>query len=134
MNTTRPIHVLQLNANTQNAVLHALLNTTTDTDSADIILVTGPWWGNIGNETQGPVSEAAAGWTPILPVSTIPANRRPRAMAYIRRRGDFKVTLRSDIANDLDMQVLKIAQAPHPSVELLPVQLLAEPVHLSWNG
>ncbi|KZT63362.1 hypothetical protein DAEQUDRAFT_770695 [Daedalea quercina L-15889] len=103
------------NNGAHNAVLHALLNTTTDTDSADIILVTEPWWGNIGNETQGPVSEAAAGWTPILPVSTIPANRRPRVMAYIRRRGDFKVTLRSDIANDLDMQVLKIAQAPHPS-------------------
>ena len=58
---TKPIRILQLNANRQNTVIHALLNSATADDSADIILITEPWWGNIGNDTQGPVSETAAG-------------------------------------------------------------------------
>ncbi|TFY51402.1 hypothetical protein EVJ58_g10586, partial [Rhodofomes roseus] len=109
------------NANRQNAVIHALLNTATSADTADIILITEPWWGNIGNDTQGPVSEAGAGWTPILPVSAVPKDKRPRVMAYTRRRGDFTVTLRSDIANDLDIQVLEIAQNPHPPTIIVNV-------------
>ncbi|KAI0728449.1 Endonuclease/exonuclease/phosphatase [Fomitopsis betulina] len=118
---TKPIRVLQLNANRQNTVIHALLNSTTADDSADIILITEPWWGNIGNDTQGPVSETATGWTPILPVAPIKRGQRPRAMVYTRRRNDFTVTLRSDIANDLDLQVLEVAQATHPSTFLVNI-------------
>ena len=118
---TKPIRVLQLNANRQNAVIHALLNSATADDSADIVLITEPWWGNIGNDMQGPVSETAAGWTPILPVTPIKKDQRPRAMAYTRRRKDFTVTLRSDIANDLDLQVLEVAQATHPSTLLVNI-------------
>ncbi|KZT65666.1 hypothetical protein DAEQUDRAFT_768721 [Daedalea quercina L-15889] len=110
----KPIRILQLNANTQNSTIHALLNTATDEDSADIVLITEPWWGNIGGDKQGPVSEAAASWTPILPVSAVPAGKRPRAMAYARKRSDYTITLRSDLANDLDLQILEIAQDPRP--------------------
>lgn len=111
---TQPIRIVQLNANLQNAALHALLNTATADDSADIALITEPWWGDIGNNVKGPVSEVAVGWTPILPVSVVARGQRPRAMAYTRRRHDFTITLRSDIAADLDLQVLEIAQHPHP--------------------
>lgn len=118
---TKPIRILQLNANRQNAVIHALLNSATADDSADIVLLTEPWWGNIGNGTQGPVSETAAGWTPILPATPIKDGQRPRTMAYTRRRDDFTVMLRSDIAKDLDVQVLEVVQATHPSTFLVNI-------------
>ncbi|EPS97483.1 hypothetical protein FOMPIDRAFT_48515, partial [Fomitopsis schrenkii] len=86
-----------------------------------LILITEPWWGNIGNDIQGPVSETAAGWTPILPISSIKKEQRPRTMAYTQRRADFTVTLRADIANDLDIQVLEIVQAPHPPTILVNI-------------
>ncbi|KAI6135891.1 Endonuclease/exonuclease/phosphatase [Pisolithus thermaeus] len=34
-------------------------------------------------------------------------------MAYVRRRNDFTVTLRSDLASDADLQILQIDQPPH---------------------
>lgn len=113
--TTKPIQIIQLNANRRNPTVHALLNDAAAEDSFDIARVTEPWWGSIGNNTEGPVSAAAAGWTPIIPVRPIPQDKRPRVMAYSRSRPDFTVTLRSDIANDLDIQVLQIEQQPHPT-------------------
>ncbi|TFY57752.1 hypothetical protein EVJ58_g6827 [Rhodofomes roseus] len=119
--TTRPIRIIQLNANTQNRAIHSLLNQAAGEGSYDIALITEPWWGEIGGGTQGPVAESAAGWTPILPVSAVPTGRRPRAMAYTRKRDDFTITLRSDLADDLDLQILEVAQTPHPPTLLVNV-------------
>ncbi|KAJ7223991.1 hypothetical protein C8J57DRAFT_990573, partial [Mycena rebaudengoi] len=85
----------------------------------DIILTSEPWWGDIGNETQGPVAHQA--WTPILPVGSVRKGQRPRVMAYVKQRRDFTVTLRSDIARDLDIQVLDVEQSPHPTTTIVNV-------------
>ncbi|KAL6298147.1 Endonuclease/exonuclease/phosphatase, partial [Sparassis latifolia] len=119
--TTKPIRVLQLNANTQNRAIHSLLNSTVGEDGFDIVLITEPWWGNIGGGNKGPVAESAMGWTAIIPVSAILKGKRPRAMAYVHKRADFTVTLRSDLANDLDMQILEVQQAPHPTTLIVNI-------------
>ncbi|KAF8573956.1 hypothetical protein K439DRAFT_1291190, partial [Ramaria rubella] len=49
-------------------------------------------------------------WQPILPVQPIAADERPQVMAYIHRRGDFSVTLRSNLTRDLDMMFLEVRQ------------------------
>ncbi|KAL6306099.1 hypothetical protein BKA93DRAFT_730222, partial [Sparassis latifolia] len=36
-------------------------------------------------------------------------------------RPDFTVTLRSDLADNLDMQILEIQQAPHPSTIIVNI-------------
>ncbi|GBE82248.1 Putative 115 kDa protein in type-1 retrotransposable element [Sparassis crispa] len=51
----------------------------------------------------------------------MPKGKRPRAMAYVRKRADFTVTLRSDLANDLDMQILEVQQAPHPTTLIVNI-------------
>lgn len=111
-NHTNPIRIIQLNTNRRNIVCHALLNSTTC--NFDIVLLTEPWFGNIGNSQRGPV--AGPGWVPILPLQPIPDNVTPRVMAYVRRRNDFTVTLRSDLASDADLQILQIDQPPHTPV------------------
>ncbi|KAG6887077.1 hypothetical protein C0992_000907 [Termitomyces sp. T32_za158] len=88
-------------------------------DKFDIILVTEPWWGEIGNGQRGPAALGA--WIPIPPTATIPAERRPRVMAYAKRRQDFTITLRSDLAKDLDIQVLDISQANYPTVTIVNI-------------
>jgi len=74
--------------------------------------LTEPWFGYIGNDQRGPV--ALSGWHPVLPLQPIPEDLVPRTMAYYRRRGDFHVTLRSDLVSDADIQVLQVDQPPHP--------------------
>lgn len=78
---TKPIRVAQLNTNRSNIVCHMMLNTFID--KFDIVLVTEPWWGDIGNEQKGPASLTA--WIPILPTVKIPQDRRPRVMAYVKK-------------------------------------------------
>ncbi|KAF8591327.1 hypothetical protein K439DRAFT_1327348 [Ramaria rubella] len=86
--------------------MHALLNVSCTT--SDILLITELWYDNIGGEQRGAPSHQD--WQPILPVQPIPADKRPRVMAYVRRRGDFSVTLCSDLANDLDIMFLEVRQ------------------------
>ncbi|KAJ3805700.1 hypothetical protein EV368DRAFT_49348, partial [Lentinula lateritia] len=78
----------------------------------DIILMTKPWWGSIGNNHEGPVSHCA--WTPILPVGTVQAGTQPRVLAYTKQCPDYKITLRSDLAHDLNIQIIDISQGTHP--------------------
>ncbi|KAJ3930613.1 MAG: hypothetical protein NXY57DRAFT_857108, partial [Lentinula lateritia] len=96
----------------------------------DIILMTEPWWGSIGNKQEGPVSHRA--WLPILPVGTVRAGTRPRVMAYTKRRPDYKVTLRSDLARDLDIQIIDITQGTHPVTTI--VNLYSQPRARSSQG
>lgn len=114
---TKPIQIVQLNTNCSNTVCHTMLNTFID--KFDIILVTEPWWGSIGNDQKGPASLGA--WTPIPPMARIPEDRRPRVMTYVKKRQDFQVTLRSDLAKDLDIQILDITQANYPTVTIVNV-------------
>ena len=107
---TKPIKILQLNANRSNPVCHAVLNATVN--SVDIILLTEPWFGHIGNDQRGPV--ALSGWNPILPLQPIPEDLVPCTMAYYRHREDFHVTLRLDLVSDADIQVLQVDQPLHP--------------------
>ncbi|KII85275.1 hypothetical protein PLICRDRAFT_45468 [Plicaturopsis crispa FD-325 SS-3] len=115
---TKPIRVLQLNTNRSNHVCHTLLNDYIN--RFDIILMTEPWWDRIGGGNTGPVSHHA--WSPILPVGTVNAGQRPRVLAYTKRsRTDFTVTLRSDVAQDLDIQVLDVHQHPNPTTTLVNI-------------
>ncbi|KAF8584481.1 hypothetical protein K439DRAFT_1287095, partial [Ramaria rubella] len=74
----------------------------------DILLITEPWYNNIGGDQQGAPSHHV--WQPILPVQPIAADECPQVMAYIRHQGVFSVTLRSDLAQDLDMMFLEVRQ------------------------
>ncbi|KAF8578447.1 hypothetical protein K439DRAFT_1362184, partial [Ramaria rubella] len=91
--------------------MHTLLNVSCA--SADILLITEPWFDNIGGEHHGAPSHPD--WQPILPVQPIPEDKHPQVMAYVRWRGDFTVTLRSDLARDLDMMYLEVQQGVYPS-------------------
>ena len=114
---TKPINILQLNTNRSNSVCHAILNATVK--SFDILLLTEPWFGFIGNDQRGPV--ALSGWYPILPLQPIPEDLTPRTMAYYRRRDDFHVTLRSDLVSDADIQILQVDQPPNPPTLIVNV-------------
>ena len=87
--------------------------------SVDVILVTEPWFGPIGNNQRGPV--ALTGWNPVLPLQPIPDDLTPRTMAYYRCREDFHVTLRSDLISDADIQILQIDQPPNPPTLIINV-------------
>lgn len=46
---------------------------------------------------------------------------RPRTLTYYRPRNDFSVTLRSDLLEEQDVQVLEISQAAHPNTLIINV-------------
>lgn len=123
-NYTKPINVVQVNLNRRNVAVHIALNSLIG--KADILLVTEPWYDNIGNENHGPAAHVH--WQPILPVQPIGVGDRPRVMAYVARRDDFTVTLRSDLVQDLDIQILEVRQHPHLPTLLVNVYNQA-PLH-----
>ena len=110
---TMPIHIDNYNANRQNLAISLALQSS----NVDILLLSEPWWENIGNDIRGPVHHG--GYTPILPVQQVPDDKAPRVMAYVRTRADFTITLRSDLASDLDFQILELRQDPHPPILLV---------------
>ncbi|KAI0756035.1 hypothetical protein C8Q80DRAFT_1091141, partial [Daedaleopsis nitida] len=97
--------------------MHTILNTYIGEN--DIILVTEPWFGSIGNGMRGPAAHPH--WQPVLPKQDIPVHARPRVMCYYAKRDDFNVVLRSDILEDLDAQVVEVCQRPHSAVLLVVV-------------
>ena len=75
----------------------------------DIILLQEPWFGPITGtgDLRGGCSHR--GWTPLLPTfKTIPDDRRPRVMAYYRQSSLIEVTPRTDLLDDLDIQVIDV--------------------------
>ena len=48
------------------------------------------------------------GWTPIVPVTSNANDVRPRTITYYKPRPDFSITLRTDIIEDRDIQILDI--------------------------
>jgi hypothetical protein len=122
--TTLPIRIAQLNTQRKKTVITQLLNN--NCNDFDIILVQEPNWGLIGKDPTsgdniyGPV--ALQGWSVILPVPvTDRTRRRPRTLTYYRPRQDFQITLRSDIIEDNDIQVLDITQTNLPTVTVINV-------------
>jgi hypothetical protein len=68
----------------------------------------------VGEHRQrGRGSPAHPGWD-TLPPEAAPTSR-PRVLAYTKKRPDLKVTLRSDLFSDPDLQVLEVRQQPHAS-------------------
>jgi len=117
---TKPIRIVQLNAQRKKDVVINLLNK--HVNEFDIILLQEPAWGFIGSENGkeilGPV--ALQGWVPVIPVTTKTAER-PRTMAYYREREDLELTLRTDIIEDRDVQFIDIAQLGQPRVTVINV-------------
>ncbi|KAJ7581607.1 hypothetical protein C8J56DRAFT_729011, partial [Mycena floridula] len=64
------------------------------------------------------------GWTPFLP-SSAPSKEIPRVFAYVKKHTGVKVTLRTDIVQDRDIQVLDISA---PGIDLFTV------VHIYHDG
>ena len=120
----QPIKVLQLNIQRKKHTTIQLLNSL-HTDF-DILLLQEPAWSFIGRDQtsgrdiDGPV--ALKGWQTILPVTSTDHNSpRPRTLTYYRPRNDFNITLRSDLLEDRDIQVLEISQANHPNTLVINV-------------
>ncbi|PPQ75421.1 hypothetical protein CVT25_008058, partial [Psilocybe cyanescens] len=92
-------------------------------DDFDVIILQEPAWGYIGKvegkDVHGPI--AVAGWTPIIPVTSPPPDFRPRTMAYSRTRPDFLITLRTDIIEDKDIQILDIRQPGQTRITIINI-------------
>lgn len=112
-----PLRILQLNTYKSSPTVHALLNAACG--KFDLLLLQEPWYGNIGNDHDGPTAHES--WQPILPCYPIPQGTRPRVMAYISRddrwlRRDLEITARTDLIDSLDAQVLEIRLGRHPPI------------------
>ena len=122
--TTQPIKIVQLNAQRKKHLTTQLLNSP-PTDF-DILLLQEPAWSFIGRDPttgrdiNGPV--ALQGWSTILPVTSLNENTpRPRTLTYFRARADFSITLRSDLIEDRDIQILEITQTDQPTTIIVNV-------------
>ena len=118
---TQPICIAQLNAQKKKEAVTQLLNH--HVQDFDIIILQEPAWGFIGNDEgndiHGPV--ALQGWNPIIPITNNADPKRPCTLTYFRSRPDFTVTLRSDLIEDRDIQVLDIEQPNQPITTLINV-------------
>jgi hypothetical protein len=122
--TTQPIRFAQLNIQKKKHATIQLLNN--HKDDFDIFLIQEPAWGFIGRDPStgkdihGPV--ALQGWNTILPVSALnDTTPRPRTLTYYKPCPDLSVTLRSDIIEDQEIQVLDITQPGHPPYTVINV-------------
>jgi hypothetical protein len=115
MINTHPIRVLQVNANRSGAVMAEVFNSAIGL--YDIILFQEPWWGHLASGEEGSYNQE--GWTVLPPVLPIPVGSAPRVLTYFHRRGDFTVSVRMDIAQDLDLQFLEVRQGPFPPTLIL---------------
>ena len=92
----------------------------------DIFLIQELNWGLIecdptnDKEIHGPVT--LQGWKTILPIpAKASQKRRPRTLTYYKPRNDFTLTLRSDILEHRDIQILEVMQGNHPMVRITNV-------------
>jgi hypothetical protein len=122
--STQPIKFAQLNVQRKKQVTLQLLNSFAS--DFDILLIQEPAWSfigrdpNSGKDINGPV--ALRGWTTILPVTSLTdTSPRPRTLTYFKPRPDYSITLRSDIIEDRDIQILDITQTGHPTVTVINI-------------
>jgi hypothetical protein len=84
----------------------------------NILLLQEPWIGDIGGGNRGPPAHST--WQPFIPIQTIHKDDCPKVLIYIRHnRPDLKVMMHSDLALDLDFQILEIMRKPHPPMFIL---------------
>src|SRR6202000_225694 len=107
---TKPIRVLQVNANRSGTVMAETFNSAVK--HFDMILFQEPWWGQLASGEEGSLNQE--GWTALPPVLPIPVGTAPRVLTYFHRRGDFTVSVRMDLAKDLDLQILEMRQGKFP--------------------
>src|SRR5258705_487758 len=116
------IRVCSLNVNHSNAATHAAMHYISSQKEPpfDIILIQEPWWQEI-NSTFTTVS--LAGWQVTLPKPTIPQDEQPRTTTYHRLRVGINLTLRTNIAQDLDYMILNIKRegATWPPITLINI-------------
>jgi hypothetical protein len=122
--STQPIKIAQLNVQRKKQVTTQLLNNFGP--DFDILLIQEPAWSFIGRDPlsgkdiNGPV--ALQGWTTILPLTAITdTSPRPRTLTYFKQIPDFSITLRSDLIEDRDIQILDISQTSHPTTTIINV-------------
>jgi hypothetical protein len=122
--TTLPIRLAQINIQRKKHATVQLLNNYIN--DFDIILIQELAWSFIGkNQTtgksiDGPV--ALKGWSTILPVTSMSdTSPRPRTLTYYRQRPDFSLTLRSDLIEDRDIQILDIYQPDQPTTTIINI-------------
>ena len=121
--TIQLICIAQLNTQKKKDTITQLLNH--HVQDFNIIILQEPAWGFIGNvdgkDIQGPI--VLQGWNPITPVTNINNinPKRPCTLTYFHSRPDFTVTLRSDIIEDCDIQILDIDQYNQPCTTLINV-------------
>ena len=123
-NNSPPIRIAQLNTQRKKTVITQLLNNYGK--DFDIFLIQEPNWGLIGRdptndkEIHGPV--ALQGWKTILPIPAKAGQKcRPRTLTYYKPRNNFTLTLRSDILEHGDIQILEVMQGNHPTVRIINV-------------
>jgi Endonuclease-reverse transcriptase len=103
------INIYCLNTAHSNQICHTALNlASTHERNFDIILFQEPWYGSItsADDIRGGVS--MQGWQPIMPTSPVPEDRYPRVMAYIHIEANLNIVARSDLIDDLDIQILDV--------------------------
>ena len=122
--TTLPIKIAQLNIQRKKHTTIQLLNRFWT--EFDIILLQEPAWSFIGcnpltgKEINSPV--ALQGWSTILPITLLSdTSPRPQTLTYYRQRLDFSITLRSDLIEDRDIQILDICQPNQQTVTLVNI-------------
>ena len=122
--TTLPIRIAQLNTQRKKTVITQLLNNLAE--EFDILIIQEPSWGRIGSdpcsgiEIHGPTS--VRGWNIILPVpSAAGSATRPRTLTYYRPRPDYTITLRTDIIEDRDIQVLDVLQINQNPITIINI-------------
>jgi len=113
-----PIVVASVNMRKRNAVTHALLNSDLGTN---LFLIQEPWFDTIGTARKDTARQgvdvlggvASPGWEVIYP--NIPEGRRPKVMAYARRRTanpqfdrPFSTVPRLDLSTHQCLQVLDV--------------------------
>lgn len=115
----QPIRIAQLNCRTSKNTVLNLLNT--HCRDFDILLLQEPAWSFIGTgngkEIYGPPS--AIGWTPILPFGAPKDGVRPRTMTYVKTHAEMTLTLRTDLVEDPDVQVIDITQPNSPKITII---------------
>ena len=123
-NSTQPIKIVQLNVQRKKHLTTQLLNNFMT--EIDILLIQEPAWNFIGRDSNsgrdilGPV--ALQGWSILLPTTSQQADApRPRTLTYFRPRNDFSITLRTDLLEDCDIQILEIAQINHPTITIINI-------------
>ncbi len=101
------IRVCSLNINHLNAATHATMHYISSCKDPpfDIILIQEPWWQEI-NSTFTTVSLAS--WQVTTPKLNIHRTECPRTAVYHRLGMGINLTLRTDIAQDLDYMIMDI--------------------------